>query len=81
MNHKKTREPRYRLNIDVINTPLRTNKMTGKDLIELAKYALDYPPFTYQMTTTDKPILTIKQFSIELCKEMNYHKEIDEIEG
>lgn len=74
------REERQRLNIDVQNTPLNRKKLTGKDLLELAKYCLSYPPVTNDLLMTEEPILTIKQFCEHLAKEMSYHRELDELE-
>ena len=80
-NMNKEREPRDRRNLDVINASMRKEKLSGEDLIELAQYVLDYPPFTHELLATDTPILTVKQFTLYLAKEMSYHRDLDEIEG
>jgi hypothetical protein len=77
----KKRESRDRLNIEVQTTSMSNKKLTGEDLIELVKYCLNYGLFINDYIVMNEPIVTVKQFCEALAKEMNYHRELDEIEG
>lgn len=76
----KDRQDRERLNTQVFDTPLTPEKLTGEQLLDLARFCVKYPPLTSDLEATDTKILTIKQFCLSLAREMNYHRELDKIE-
>ncbi|MFA5307711.1 MAG: hypothetical protein WC365_09740 [Candidatus Babeliales bacterium] len=54
-------------------------KLSLSDNKELLNYIQKYAPFQNELSV--KPKMTIKQFCMELAKEMSYHRNLDKQEG